>query len=105
MAATGAEGGAAAERWRARAFGLDIDLSFPAPGLPEAVGPASGPRTRVDLVPPAEIDRDWPAERAERVLEERFGARQPERTIDTEPEAGYRLYARHFGLARLSPDG
>jgi hypothetical protein len=96
-----------AERPRlAQAFGLEIELSFAAPGLPAADNPTGGPRTRVDLVPPAEIDRDWPADRAERVLEETFGgAGQPARTIDAEPVAGYRLYARHFGLARLSPDG
>ena len=105
MAAETAEAGAGAERRRARAFGLEIDLSFPAPGLPDADGPAQGPRTRVDLVEPEEIDRDWPAEGAERVLEERFGGDEPLRTIDSHRTGGYRLYARHFGLAWLSPSG
>lgn len=92
-------------RWRARAFGLEIDASFDAPGLPPAHGPAQGPRTRLDLVPSAEIDRGWPAAAAERVLEERFDDGPPARTIDTHPRRGYRLYARHFGLARISPTG
>lgn len=105
MAAETADAGAGAARRRARAFGLEIDLSFPAPGLPDAVGPPRGPGTRVDLVGPDEIDRDWPAGDAERVLEERFGGDEPVRTIDAHPSAGYRLYARHFGLARLSPAG
>jgi hypothetical protein len=90
---------------RARAFGLELELSFPAPGLPEATGPATGLPASVELVEPAAIDRDWPASEAERVLEERFDDPEPARTIDTHPDAGYRLYARHFGLARLSPDG
>jgi hypothetical protein len=90
---------------RAQAFGLDVDLSFPAPGLPAASGPPTGRRTRVDLVEPDEIDRGWPSAGVERVLEERFGGGQPERTIDAHPQAGYRLHARHFGLARLSPSG
>jgi hypothetical protein len=97
---------AAASRHRVRAFGLEIDASFPAPGLPPAEGDPIGPAVRVDLVPEAEIDRDWPAAAAQRVLEERFDDDgDPARTIDVHPEAGYRLYARHFGLARISADG
>lgn len=59
----------------------------------------------LELVPPEEIDRDWPAAGAERLLEEQFDGVQPDRTIDSHPDAGYRLWARHFGLARLSPSG
>ena len=92
-------------RWRSRAFGLELDLSFPAPGLPPADGPACGPSVRADLVGPDEIDRDWPATGCTRVLEERFGGSRPERTIDMHPRAGFRLYARHFGLARISARG
>ncbi len=99
------EAEAGVSRRRARAFGLEIDLSFPAPGLPVALGRPAGPRTRVDLVTPAAIDRDWPADTARRLLEERFDRPQPERTIDMHPRAGYRLYARHFGLARVSVRG
>jgi hypothetical protein len=94
-----------AARWKARAFGLDINASFPAPGLSPARGPATGPSTRIDLAPAAEIDRQWPASGARRVLEERFDRPVPDRTIDAHPRAGYRFYARHFGLARVSPGG
>lgn len=94
-------------RHRARAFGLEIDASFPVPGLPAAAGETDARPTRVDLVAAEEIDGDWPAGDAERVLEERFddGEHEPARTIDVHPVAGYRLFARHFGLARISPDG
>jgi hypothetical protein len=99
--------GNAGARHHARAFGLEIDASFPVPGVPRGTGEGAGPATRVDLVPEAEIDRDWPAGEAERVLEEHFddGEDEAARTIDSHPAAGYRLYARHFGLARISPDG
>lgn len=100
-----AEPGPGERRRLARAFGLDIDLSFEAPGLPDAHGPPGARATRADLVPPEAIDADWPAEGVERMLEERFGAGEPERAIDAHPTAGYRLYAQHFGLARLSPSG
>ena len=90
---------------RTRAFGLDIESSFEAPGLLPATGPPRGPHLRMDLVPPEAIDGDWPAASATRVLEEHFDDGPPARTIDSHPEAGYRLYARHFGLARISRDG
>lgn len=95
-----------AGRHRARAFGLEIDASFPVPGLADSTGQPIGPTTRVDLVPEDELDRDWPADEARRVLEEHFdGDAEPARTIDVHPRLGYRLYARHFGLARIAPDG
>jgi hypothetical protein len=91
--------------WRARAFGLEIEASFEAPGLPPASGPPVGRRTQLDLVSEEGIDSDWPAGAATRVLEERFDDGGPARTIDVHPRRGYRLYARHFGLARISPTG
>ena len=93
------------ERRRFRAFGLEIDAGFDAPGLTPADGPARGRRVRLDLAGPVEIDQDWPVHSAERVLEEHFDDGPPARTIDVHPDAGYRLYARHFGLARISPSG
>jgi hypothetical protein len=93
-------------RHRARAFGLDIDASFPVPGLAAAEGATGGPSTRIDLVPEEELDRDWAGGEARRVLEEHFDDEaEPARTIDVHPSLGYRLYARHFGLARIAPDG
>jgi hypothetical protein len=110
MRATPAEeppaGAPAAEtRLRARAFGLEIDASFEAPGLPPASGPPQGPRTRLDLAAVDEIERDWPSTGTERILEEHIGEGPAARTIDVHPEHGYRLYARHFGIARISPTG
>ena len=89
-----------------RAFGLEIDAGFDAPGLTAAEGQPNGRPVRMDLAAPAEIDNDWPAHDARRVLEEHFDDDEPPaRTIDVHPEMGYRLYARHFGLARISPSG
>src|SRR5437764_579828 len=90
-------------RWRSHAFGLEIEGDFPAPGLPVAAHRGSGPRTRIALCGPDEIDRDWPSHEAQRLVEERLGGHAPARTIDFHCGAGYRLYARHFGLARISP--
>src|SRR4051794_35749561 len=90
---------------RTRAFGLEIESSFEAPGLPPATGPARGAAVRMDLVPAEAIDSEWPVSGTSRVLEEHFGDGPPARTIDAHPELGYRLYARHFGLARISRTG
>jgi hypothetical protein len=92
-------------RRRARAFGLEIDCSFDAPGLPAALGPGSGPEVRLDLVPADQADREWPSGEWVRVLEERDEDGAPARTIHSHPRLGYRLYARGFGLALISPDG
>lgn len=92
----------------AAAFGLTIESSFPVPGLrPAAPGePLPERRCRLLLEDPRVLDRDWPFTDVERVQGESFeGDIEPARTIDRHPELGYRLYARHFGLARVSADG
>ena len=96
-----------ASRLRSRAFGLEIDASFEAPGLPPVDGPPLGPATHMDLVSPEALDEPWSGADARRVLAERFDGDEapPARTIDVHPELGYRLYARDFGLARIAPDG
>lgn len=95
-------------RKRSRAFGLEIDSSFEAPGLPAVTGPPVGRGTRMDIVAATEIDARWPAGPSTRVVEERF-EEDPEglaaRTIDVHQDQGYRLYARGFGLARVSSSG
>lgn len=92
--------------WRSRAFGIEIEGDFPAPGLTAVTGPATGPTTRVDLASRHEVDERWPAQAGVRLLEERFDdAPQAARSIDHQPGQGYRLYARGFGVATVSEDG
>src|SRR4051794_9004270 len=94
------------QTWRSRVFGLEIEGSFEAPGLPVASGPVANPITRVEIVDAERIDARWSAAVATRVSEERFDAEPaPARSIDHVAGVGYRLYARHFGLALVSDDG
>ena len=88
------------------AFGLAVEAEFPVPGLsPSPEASAITRRCRLSLAE-ADIDADWDLAEAERIHEERFeGDEEPARTIDRHTLLGYRLYARHFGLARISPDG
>jgi hypothetical protein len=88
-------------------FGLAVDAAIAVPGLTPAPGerlPAR--RCRLSLAAEEELEREWPAAEAERVHEEHVeGEPGVARTIDRHPVLGYRLYARHFGLARVSADG
>src|SRR5688500_15662333 len=93
--------------WRSRAFGIEIAGDFPAPGLPPVAAPAGDPPTRVRLAEEAVLAARWPDGPAERLLEERLGddAAEPARFIDHRAGDGYRLFARHFGLALIAEDG
>ena len=96
----------AALTWRSHVFGLEVEGTFDAPGLPPAAGPPFGPATTVEIVDAAAIDAGWPAAEATRLLEEHFDdGLDAARSIDHAPGSGYRLYARHFGLAHVSEDG
>lgn len=61
------------------------------------------PITRLDLVDASQLEAAWQPEIPKRVLEETFEGTEPARTIDFDPSIGYRLYARHFGLALIAP--
>jgi hypothetical protein len=92
--------------WTSRAFGLRVAGAFDAPGLPPLTAPGDEPRTTVELVDRDAIEALVPAAPVERLLEERFpGDAAPARSIDRLPGIGYRLHARHFGIALVSEDG
>ena len=94
-----------ARRWRTRAFGLDLDIGFRAPGLPAdggAVG-ASDP-TRVDLVYADSIDSAWPSAEARRVGT--MGPpERPVMEVDEHYTAGYRINLPPYGRYLVSADG
>lgn len=95
-----------AEPARAHAFGLDVGADFEIPGLRAAPISAGLPHVRVRQVEPREIDRRFSARDRTRLSEERFSDNRPaDRTVDHHPVAGYRLYARYFGLALVSHTG
>lgn len=102
-----AESGASApgEGWRTHAFGVGLSLSFPAPGLPRGPGAEDLPQAVLELAGEEAINRAWSPREPDRLLEETFEGDGPDRTIDFDQELGYRLYARHFGAAVISPDG
>ena len=94
-----------AESRRSCAFGLDIRSQFHMPGLAPCQQHSGGRTTRVELATADAIARDWPASGWTRVLEELSERGEADRAIDSHPRAGYRLHARGFGVARVSPNG
>ena len=94
-----------ARRWRTRAFGLDLDLGFRAPGLPADGGAAAASDpTRVDLVYADSIDSTWPAGEARRVGT--MGPpERPVMEVDEHYTAGYRITLYPYGRYVVSADG
>jgi hypothetical protein len=93
------------EPLRTHAFGIEIDSTFQAPGLP--AGSADLPRVRLELGSDEEIAERWDDEGSERLEQETLSASRntPDRTIDRAKNGDYLLYARHFGTALISPSG
>jgi hypothetical protein len=90
---------------RGTAFGLTVKADFAIPGL--RPGTSNLPVARLILGDEADLARAWHGAetRSTRISEERFGSGEPDRTIDADPELGYRLFARYFGSCLVSPDG
>jgi hypothetical protein len=93
------------ERWLSRAFGLDLDLGFPAPGLPRVDGASEQiDPTRVDLVYADSIDAAWPRDETRRVGT--MGPpERPVMEVDEHLTAGYRIALRPLGRYLVSADG
>lgn len=87
------------------AFGIAIRSNFRVPGLPEEPPPDSLPVTELKLVSEEELEAAWSPTDPQRILEETFEGDEPARSIDFDAEQGYRLFARHFGLALITRDG
>lgn len=94
-----------AEADRRRAFGLEIEGEFYAPALVPAAGlPLRGP-TRVLVTDAATVDAGWASEEAQLLSSEEVDGDSEGPTISQHPRLGYRLAAKHFGLARVSYSG
>lgn len=89
----------------ATAFGLDLHSEFDLPGVAPAQPGSRLPRIELAYADEGDIERAWDGEAAVRLSEERVTGDEPDRTVDFDAAAGYRLYARYFGLALVSRDG
>jgi hypothetical protein len=89
------------ERWRGRAFGLDLSGDFALPGLRRCREPSPGPHTRLRLVSPSRLEGSWPADEARRVSRDA----EPGTTIDFHERSGYLFSVQGLGAFGLGKDG
>jgi hypothetical protein len=89
------------DRWRGRAFGLDLSGDFALPGLRRCREPSPGPHTRLRLVTPARLAAGWPAAETRRVSQNA----EPGTTIDHHEGSGYLFSVRGLGAFGLAGDG
>jgi hypothetical protein len=87
---------------RGSAFGLDIAADFALPGLPPPCAAPGLPQVALRLVDDAHVGRIWPAVDVTRISQEAVAGGEPDRTVDVHPAAGYRLFARDFGLCVIA---
>jgi hypothetical protein len=97
--------GRAHERWRARAFGLDLEGHFPVPGLDhdESVGGAR--LTVLEAVDAGELDGPWSRAESDRLREWRKPDGRIEAALDRHDRLGYRLFADGYGRYVVTHDG
>lgn len=88
-----------------RAFGLELEGAFRAPGLLEGEAGKGPRRTAIELVPARVLDAGWPRTEAVRLVELRDAEGRLRLTIDEHSVLGYRLHAPASGRFVLSRDG
>ena len=101
---TGTEPAPNGSHARARAFGLEIESSFPIPGAarPEAAG--GGRRVRLDLASRGELLDAWSPAAPKRISDRRMANGRSAVAIDADARAGYLIRALGFGCFWISPD-
>jgi hypothetical protein len=88
----------------ATAFGLDLRLGFPVPGIRPGGAAPTGRLATVEHAERTELVRDWRDE-AERLREWTDESGRVEATLDLHPELGWRLVADGYGAFVVSPGG
>lgn len=90
-------------RWRAQAFGLDLEGSFFAPGLcRERAGAQLGRPLRLELAARDRLRRAWPARDARRLSRLSSPDGRRSLAIDFHPQAGFLLRSSEAGWFLLS---
>lgn len=88
----------------ARAFGLELESTFPIPGAAPPVGDGDGRRVRLELATRTELLDAWAPESPQRISDRRMANGRSAVAIDADPDAGYLIRALGFGCFWISPD-
>ena len=90
----------------AGAFGLDLELAFPVPGLGPGETALTGRDVVLDRADPEELATGWESSDTTRLRQWNDAEDgHVEGALDTHPELGYRLFAEGYGAYTVSPDG
>jgi hypothetical protein len=89
----------------AGAFGLDLELALPVPGLGPGETDLTGRDVVLDRAEPAELTAGWESSETVRLRQWNDETGRVEGALDTHPELGYRLFAEGYGAYTVSPDG
>ena len=94
------------DRWRGRAFGIEVAAQLPVPGIPEVNGASELRLTTVmRLVSVAELERQWRGYPVESIIDRRFGDGRLMMSVERADNVGYRIYAPRHGRHLVSNDG
>ena len=93
------------DRWRGRAFGIELAAQLPVPGIPEENGTSSNRVTTVSLVSVTELERQWRASPVESIIDRRFADGRLMMSVDRADRVGYRIWAPRHGRHIVSDDG
>lgn len=91
--------------WCGRAFGIDVEATFPVPQLPAGRGRDSWPRTILERASAAELRRAWPRRGATRLVSRTFEDGRPMMVVEHHEDAGYSVWAPRYGRHLVSDDG
>jgi hypothetical protein len=91
--------------WRTRAFGLDLEVDFPMPGLEPGAWAGDGRQASVRRTTEDDLRGGWDESAAERLSELRYPDGRLAVTIDHGGGQGFLIRASQFGLARVGADG
>src|SRR5688500_5465602 len=94
------------ERWRALAFGLELDSDVPLAGLPAESATRSGrPHATLVHLTPAQLERIWAQREATPPSRGPVGRHSLRISVEHDDAIGYRLHAPGLGQAVIADDG
>lgn len=90
---------------RGHAFGLDVSARFSIPELPAGSAHGGGPLSSLEPASAGELERAWPAEDVQRLLERTLPDGRPFMVVEHHRDVGYHVWAPRYGRHLVSPDG
>jgi hypothetical protein len=91
--------------WRGRAFGVELQGSFPVLRVSASRNTPEARRTSLEIVAEDDLGGEWPSREAASLVTRRFHNGSPMMTVDYHEKLGYRIWAVDHGTHIVSCDG